>query len=258
MTSSEEPLLPGTTHNPTTASKSKFNVNFQSIIIPNVIPAPHPPFKADRVKLPTEYFIMFFTHEMVMHVVEQSNVYGFQTKGIIPNITKEMIGKFIAVEILMGVCKMPAYADYWSPRFGYRPVAQIMTLKVYEYIRRNLHFADNSEDPKGFTKVHRLLELLRRECIKIPNESRQSIDEMMVAYKGVKAGKLKQYMPNKPIKWGFKYMSEQEYLGLYTTFICTVAPKLLIGSFLTTTKCIFLFRIKLFWRLLNPLILRGQ
>lgn len=38
----------------------------------------------------------------------------------------------------------------------------------------------------------------------IPATTEQSIDEVMVAYKGTRAGNLRQYIKTKPDKWGYK------------------------------------------------------
>lgn len=42
------------------------------------------------------------------------------------------------------------------------------------------------------------------KCLEIQSENTFSIDEMMVPYKGTKAGSLGQYLSSKPHHWGFK------------------------------------------------------
>lgn len=99
----------------------------------------------------------------------------------------------------MGIIKMPSYRDYCSKDFRYALIADIMPLKKYEQIRRFLHFVDNTEvtDDRYF-KLRPLLEKVRRNCLQFEEECDFSIDEMMVAYKGTRAGNRRQYMPKKP------------------------------------------------------------
>lgn len=47
---------------------------------------------------------------------------------------------------------------------------------------------------------------MRQNFLKVAHETRFSIDEMMVPYKGKKAGNRKQYVINKPKKWGYKFI----------------------------------------------------
>lgn len=106
----------------------------------------------------------------------------------------------------MGIVVMPSYLDYWSEKFRYGNVADIMSLKRYQLIRRHLHFVDNTmDDADKYFKVRPVIEQLRQNCLKQQKKvTKFSIDEMMIAYKGTKAGKRKQYMKDKPKKWGFK------------------------------------------------------
>jgi len=48
------------------------------------------------------------------------------------------------------------------------------------------------------------LERVRKNCLEIDQESQFFIDEMMIPYKGIKASTRRQYIKNKPKKWGFK------------------------------------------------------
>ena len=46
----------------------------------------------------------------------------------------------------MGVNKLPAYTDYWAKLTRCDKVADIMTLKKFQLVRRYLHFNDNLKD----------------------------------------------------------------------------------------------------------------
>lgn len=67
-------------------------------------------------------------------------------------------------------------------------------------------------------KIRPIFELIRQNCLETPPEHSYSIDEMMVPYKGTKAGSNKQYMPKKPCKWGFKMFVRSGISGVAYDF----------------------------------------
>ncbi|RVE41092.1 hypothetical protein evm_014257 [Chilo suppressalis] len=136
------------------------------------------------------------------------------------NIASDDIRDFIAITLLMGVVQMPAYRDYWSNSLRYPQIANIMSLKKDEKIRRYLHFVDNTyaNDDRYF-KVRPILEKIRNNCLQLVEEGRYSIEEMMVPYKGTRAGSRRQYLPKKPKKWGFKIFVRAGVSGLIYDFI---------------------------------------
>lgn len=107
---------------------------------------------------------------------------------------KNVTIKFIAVEVLHSYCPLKVYKDYWDKKFGFDPVRKIMSSARYEHIRKYLHFATNSSvvEGDGFYKVRKFVELFLKSCQSVENEKFQSIDEMMVPYKGNRAAKRKQ------------------------------------------------------------------
>lgn len=92
-----------------------------------------------------------------------------------------------------------------------------MPVKRFEALRRYVHFVDNlTQVPDGdrFYEIRPLFESLRKQFLKIPAKSKQSIDEVMVASKGARAGSLRQYIYNKPDKWGFKLFCRSSSTGI--------------------------------------------
>ena len=55
-----------------------------------------------------------------------------------------------------------------------------------------------------FVKIRPLFNQITDAFLKVPSTVRQSIDEVMVDYEGRTAGSLRQYMKDKPDKWGYK------------------------------------------------------
>ncbi|XP_047105234.1 piggyBac transposable element-derived protein 4-like [Schistocerca piceifrons] len=84
-----------------------------------------------------------------------------------------------------------------------------MTVNQYEQIRKFLHFNDNSAMiPRGekghdrLFKIRPIIELMRSRFQTIPVEECVSVDEQICSTKA--RSYLKQYMPNKPHKYGYK------------------------------------------------------
>ncbi|KAL4083594.1 hypothetical protein QTP88_028910 [Uroleucon formosanum] len=121
-------------------------------------------------------------------IVRESNLYAEQSNNLLDTTSEEMKA-FIGILIIMGFHSLPSIRHYWSndKNFFCDRVASIMTVKRFLKLVRFLHINDNSKMPPPS------LEFPSRHL---------SIDESMVAFKG-RSG-MKQYMPMKPIKRGFK------------------------------------------------------
>ncbi|KAF0682270.1 piggyBac transposable element-derived protein 3-like, partial [Aphis craccivora] len=96
---------------------------------------------------------------------------------------------------------------YWSSVEGIKIpfIADNMTNNRFEEIKRNLHFASDEERVKGdgYWRVRPVLDILHQTFHEAnDNSEHQAIDEMMIPFKG--RNSLKQYLRNKPKKWGFK------------------------------------------------------
>ncbi|KAF9807340.1 hypothetical protein SFRURICE_007055 [Spodoptera frugiperda] len=95
---------------------------------------------------PLSFFHLFFSQDILTNIVEQTNLYSVQQTGKSIQLTDEEFRDFLAIHVLMGIVVMPSYLDYWSEKFRYGNVADIMSLKRYQLIRRYLHFVDNTMD----------------------------------------------------------------------------------------------------------------
>lgn len=171
----------------------------------------------DRTAL--SYFYDFFSEECFDLIVHETNLYSMQLSGTPLNVDKNAIKGFIGIQLLMGIIDLPAITDFWSRRFRQQTIADVMSLKKFLKIRRFIHFANNEDqDDDPFFKIRPIAELVRRNCINVPPEKKYSVDEMMVPYKGSKAGSKKQYMPKKPCKWGFKLFVRSGISGIVYDF----------------------------------------
>ena len=126
------------------------------------------------------------------------------------NTSKEEIQQFLGVIIAMGIHRLPQVEDYWStnPLLGAAGIISGMPIKRFKVLLRCLHLNDNStavaRGQPGFDKLHEpLIDAICENSLKLNKPGRDLfIEEAMVGYKG--RSSLKQYMPNKPTKSGYK------------------------------------------------------
>uniref|UniRef100_A0A672YEF1 PiggyBac transposable element-derived protein domain-containing protein n=1 Tax=Sphaeramia orbicularis TaxID=375764 RepID=A0A672YEF1_9TELE len=170
--------------------------------------AVHPPF---------QYFKMFFTDDMIEHIAYHTNLYSAQELGDQIKTSPKEIEHFLAMLLFMGVFNFPSLEDYWHHESRFNVIADIMPRKRFQLLRRYIHFNDNqqcNESPDRFYKIRPLFVMLREQCLLIPSTHKHSVDEVMVAYKGTRAGTLRQYIANKPDKWGFKLFCQASSSGI--------------------------------------------
>lgn len=72
--------------------------------------------------------------------------------------------------------------------------------------------------------------------MEMESENQFSIDEMMVPYKGKKAGSLRQYLPSKPKKWGIKIFVRAGVSGFVYDFMVYTGKSTFDGSTQTQGK----------------------
>ena len=166
---------------------------------------------------------MFFSSEMVSHVVEQKNIYSVQLGSTFRTDQNE-IEKYIGLLMKMGFVHMPRYAMYWSCETRYPPVADFINRNRFTNLNKHIHFNDNSKlitnrDDAAYDRYYKIrpvLVMLRESCLRIEPKERMSTDEQMISHKGKNS--LRQYLPKKPIKWGFKVLAHCGVGGLTYNF----------------------------------------
>ncbi|XP_028042586.1 piggyBac transposable element-derived protein 3-like, partial [Bombyx mandarina] len=177
-------------------------------------------FDLPNTDSPLDFFYRFMSPDILIDIVDNSNLYSTHRTGKCMQLTIEQLKDFLAILLIMGIVKMPSYLDYWSTEFRYAQVADIMPLKRFEQIRRNIHFVDNTyPDEDRYYKIRPFIEKIRRNCLSTEEEMKYSIDEMTIPYKGTKAGNRRQYNPMKPNKWGFKNLVRAGASGIVYDFL---------------------------------------
>lgn len=76
---------------------------------------------------PLHYFNRYFSPDVVTLITEQTNLYSVQKTGKSIQLTEREFLDFVAIHVIMGIVQMPSYTDYWSARFHYNNVADIMS-----------------------------------------------------------------------------------------------------------------------------------
>lgn len=159
---------------------------------------------------------MLITDEVLNHIVFQMNLYAeqeYQESGKPYRRTDIVeIKTFLGINLLMGIKKYPSYRDHWStsPDLHDPYISKLMTLHRFGWLLSHIHLNDNSVIPLRGTanfdklyKVRPFLDYLKNNfqaCLQ-PHEN-IAIDESMIKFKG--RSSLKQYMPKKPVKRGYK------------------------------------------------------
>lgn len=159
------------------------------------------------------YFESIFDDQIWSNIVNETNRYAKQNNSKNwSDVTVPEIKAFIGCLIAMGIHQLPALKNYWSsdPFLRVDSVASVMTANRFKKIVENLHCNDNETQPPksdpNYDKLHKvkpLLEFLNENIRKVYKPSGVvTVDESMIPFKGRYV--LKQYMPKKPIKWGYK------------------------------------------------------
>lgn len=100
----------------------------------------------------------------------------------------------------------------------------VMSRNRWELIKTNFHMVDNStetqnsrENKDRLFKVRPMVDHLREKFHQIPMEQELCIDEQMVPFK--ERSYLKQYVPSKPHKYGYKFFDLAGKDGMTHDFI---------------------------------------
>lgn len=145
-------------------------------------------------------------------LVFQTNLYAQQQGKPYTPTTLEEMRSFLGLNLLMGIKRSPSYRDYWStaPELHDPFISKVMPVNRFGWLLSHLHLNDNilqpARDHPNFDKLYKVRPLLT-ELSKtfaenyLPTEL-LAIDESMIKFKG--RSSLKQYMPKKPVKRGYK------------------------------------------------------
>ncbi|XP_046400221.1 piggyBac transposable element-derived protein 4-like [Ischnura elegans] len=196
----------------------------------------------DKTTPLADFFSYFFDDDIIKIIKEQSNLYARQIlqkkrslNQISPNsrllkwktVTLGDVRKFLAIILHMSISERPSLANHWStdPVISCNFCPSVMSRDRFLSILANFHLNDNTSAKKkgeaGFDPLHKvrpMFELLRSrfQCAYQPAED-VTIDEGMCAFRGRLS--FKQYMPQKPSRYGIKlYMLSESDSGYIWNF----------------------------------------
>lgn len=156
---------------------------------------------------PITFFEKYISEYIYEEMSAKTNLYATQqqfSRFSATNIAE--IKKFVGIHILMGNLNLPRIKMYWDSSIGISIIKENMTLKRFSKLRQSIHLVDITAREVGNTdrlwKVRSIYNSIRSRCLELPLETDLCIDEQMVPFKG--QINIKQYIKNKPKKWGIK------------------------------------------------------
>lgn len=199
------------------------SVEDEAPVLPNFVPKRNPGAQLvmDRNYSPLELFQLFFPYSVMNSIVKNTNSYANMrteagTKFMwVPLKVKELYS-YIALVIYMGLLSTKTIVDYWSGKAIYNlPFPKsVMSRSRFQAISWNLHLCNLEEDQanakkRGTPDYDRLFKIkplytdIIAACKTYFHPNRElAVDERMVASKA-RIG-FKQYMKDKPTRWGYK------------------------------------------------------
>jgi len=142
--------------------------------------------------------------------------------GKLLHVTQSELEQFVGCCMYMSIF-IPRSRMYWASKTRISQVADVMTRVRWEAIKKNLHLNGNTHMPSTddpdrdkLFKIRPLLELLLPKFQEIPQQQILFIDEQIVPFK-VRSS-LKQYVPKKPHKWGYKIFMLCDIRGMVHNF----------------------------------------
>ena len=188
---------------------------------------PNPP--AEELS-PLQFFKRFFSDDLIAHIVEQTILYSMQRSNKNVNTNSSEIEQFIGILLMMGIVKYPQYHMHWSPETRIPAIADCMSINRFQKLKCYFHMNDNSKmpprDDPSYDKLFRvrpMLDSIVRNCRNLPQEECHSIDEQIIPTKARSSSR--QYLPEKPHKWGFKVWARCGVSGIIYDFDVYVGRK---------------------------------
>lgn len=146
--------------------------------------------------------------QLVSNIIIKESVKYAQQNGRPFTVSLDEMKAFLGMNFVMSYHVLPTLRNYWSTDedMGVPFISNVMPRTRFEQIRQNLHFSDNNNHSQSSDRAYKIRPVMQHFnlCFQaaMNNSLRQSIDEHMIKFKGHNI--MKQYIKNKPIKWGFK------------------------------------------------------
>lgn len=165
-----------------------------------------------EVNTPFEVFRILWRDSFTESLAFQTNLYAQQENKPYKPTTAKELHTFLGINLLMGIKRTLSYRDHWSsaPDLHDPFISNLITVNRFGWLLSHLHINDNNLQPDRkdpyFDKLYKVRPLVNElsatfAASYLPTEF-LAIDESMIKFKG--RSSLKQYMPKKPVKRGYK------------------------------------------------------
>ncbi|KAK0042953.1 piggyBac transposable element-derived protein 3 [Biomphalaria pfeifferi] len=173
-----------------------------------------------------DFFKLYFTMDTVLQICQYTNTYatehGLQKPSVFQSwyeLSPDEFYRFCGLIMYAGIVQVPNIERFWSTKSLYNGLwaRAFMSRDRFKAIMCFIKVSNPlTEDPNDkLCKVRMLTTYIRMKCIKLyqPHQN-VSIDERMVRNKGKYA--FRQYIRDKPTKWGMKLWILADSLSGYT------------------------------------------
>ena len=192
-----------------------------------------------------------FTSQLINHIVSETNRYAaacltalHKGYGPVPEwkTRAEEIKAYLGFSLLMSINRLPDLYDYWSTNdtLHYFPIAFQIPRKRFLEIQWYLHLTDNDtivpHGQEGYDRLAKVRPVIESICKQFLADcllhKENAVDEAMIPFKG--RSSLKQYLPLKPVKHGFKVWVRADSTNGY---ICVVVRRVCVCVFSCVHVC---------------------
>ena len=193
--------------------------------------------------LPVDFFTLYFDDNLLSLIALETNRYADQIiqQGVKPHarlsrwkpVTLDEIKVYIALQIVMGIRRLPEISDYWSTNwlFSSPCFRGLMTSRRYAELQQVLHFVNNdlrpardSPDYDPCFKIRPMIKHLQQKFKEVYYPDKEiCVDESMCAFKGRVS--FRQYLPLKHHRFGIKDWVLCESATGYTYSFYPYTPK---------------------------------
>lgn len=156
---------------------------------------------------PLDFFLLFLPLSLLQYVATCTNTYAASKNAVNwdPTNASELYC-FIGLLIYMGIDHLPRLPMYWSSLYNHTFISSTMPRDRFQQLLRYFYVSSTQEqqqNPDRLKKVRWFSQQLQQHfsCHYAPSQV-LTADEAMVGFKG--RTELKQYIPQKPTKWGYK------------------------------------------------------
>ncbi|KFM59699.1 PiggyBac transposable element-derived protein 4, partial [Stegodyphus mimosarum] len=170
---------------------------------------------------PLEYFELFFTDEIINHIVTETNIFAAENLNKFKSkehsrthhwseTNSNELRVFFAILILQGIITKPTVRMYWSKRklIETPSFSNIMSSRRFDLIMQFIHFdrnesTDSSHPQPKLKKIWTVLKYLQKKFSEVYTPEQDiCIDESLLLYKGRLSWT--QYLPLKRARFGIK------------------------------------------------------